>query len=92
MRNKNLVQIFVQLMFLLVVFATTTNAQTAVPSRATKSAEAASSLEIGQLAVTTVTKDSSAPAAVRLFVVRPNDRLQLDLRVRKRKTAESTLD
>jgi hypothetical protein len=92
MKNKNLGPIFVQSIFALTVFAAVTYAQTITPLPARQAAEAASSLEIGQSAVTTVTKDSSAPTAGRLFVVRPNDRLQLDLRTRKAKTAESTLD
>lgn len=79
-------------MFALTVFATVTYAQTSTPLPATQPAEAASSLEIGQSAVTTVTKDSSAPLAGGRFVVRPNNPLQLDLRTRKRKTEEFTLN
>lgn len=91
MRNKNLMQILVQSLLALTVFATVTYAQTVAPLPATRPAEAASTLEIRHSAVTTVTKDSSAPAAWGHFVVRPN-RLHLDRRARKRNTAESTLD
>ena len=91
MGNKDLVQILVQSMFAITVFATVTYAQTVAPLPGMQRAAAESNLEISS-ALTTVTRESSAPATVKLFVVRLNDRLQLNLRTRKWKIAESTLD
>ena len=91
MKNKNLAPIFVRSIFAITLFATVTYAQTVAPLPGMQPAEAESNLEISS-ALTTVTRESSAPATVKLFVVRLNDRLQLDLRTRKWKIAESTLD
>jgi len=91
MKSKNLVPIFVRSMVAITVFATVTYAQTVAPLPGTQPAAVESNLEKSS-ALTTVTRESSAPATVKLFVVRLNDRLQPDLRTRKWKIAESTLD
>lgn len=89
MKNKNLVPIFVQSMFTLVILASVTNAQTVTLLPATQPAAAASSQEIESSAVNTVTKDSSAPMAATPFVMRPNGRLEL--RPTERKITEFPL-
>jgi|GEM_PF-5638239 len=90
MKNKNLVLIFVRSMFAITVFATVNYAQTVAPLPGTQPAAAESNLKKSS-GLTMVTRESSAPATVKLFVVRLYDRLQLDLRTRKW-IAESTLD
>lgn len=91
MSCKKRLQIFLQSIFALAVFAAVARAQTVAPATTTQPADTNAVSSQGEKEQSAATSSSTAKEAGALSIGRPNDRLRFDLRAGKRKTAKSTL-